>query len=74
MQPGKRQARVVMHRLLGKAAFRLGNTQQAQAAYRAAIAANNSAPAAWMGLAELADATGAAELAVEAYEQLVCTC
>ncbi len=58
-------------RLLGKAAFKLGDAQQAQAAYRAAIAANDSAPAAWMGLAEVADATGASELAVEAYEQLV---
>ena len=58
-------------RLLGKAAFKLGDAQQAQAAYRAAIAANDSAPAAWMGLAEVSDATGASELAVEAYERLV---
>ena len=63
-----------MRRLLGKAAFKLGNNQQAAAAYRAAIAANDSAPAAWMGLAELADATGASVLAVEAYERLVCSC
>ena len=63
--------RVASRRLLGKAAFKLGDTEQAQSAYRAAIAANDSAPAAWMGLAELADATGASELAAEAHERLV---
>ena len=62
-----------MHRLLGKAAFKLGDTRQAAEAYRAAIAANDSAPAAWMGLAEVADAAGAPQLAVEAYERLVCS-
>ena len=62
---------IAMRRLLGKAAFKLGNADQAQTAYRAAVTANDGAPAAWMGLAELADATGAWELAAEAYERLV---
>lgn len=65
---------VMLRRLLGKAAFKLGDTQQAQSAYRAAIAANDSAPAAWMGLAEVADVAGSTELAVEAYERLVRRC
>ncbi len=75
--PASRTELVAQHRplsarsLLGKAAFKLGDLQQARAAYRAAIAANDSGPAGWMGLAELADATGDAQLAVEAYERLV---
>lgn len=58
-------------RLAGKAAFGLGNVQHATASYRKAVQLNSGGAPAWMGLAEVAESSGDAALAVQAYEQLV---
>ncbi len=42
-----------LYRLLGKAAFQLGEQSQAEAAYRKALDVNPSALLAWKGLSEL---------------------
>ena len=58
-------------RLIGKAAYKLTEPEQAQTAYRTAIQINASGPAAWMGLAELADASDDVDLSIEANIKLV---
>lgn len=67
-----RQIIVIHGRILGKAAFQLGEEAQAETAYRKAIGVNPNALLAWKGLAEIyasrtADFTGS----VEANEKLV---
>jgi tetratricopeptide (TPR) repeat protein len=61
-------------RLSGKAAFGLGDAQRSQASYRRAIKLNAAGPPAWMGLAEVAESSGDAASAIEAYEHLVRHC
>ena len=62
----------VLYRLLGKAAFHLGEQEQAALAYTRATDIKGSALPAWKGLVEVFSATGEAAKAVPAYTRLVC--
>ena len=59
-------------RLLGKAAFQLGEHAQAEAAYRQAVAVNPSLLLAWKGLSELLNSQSAVTSAfIETQEKMV---
>lgn len=62
----------MLFRLLGKAAFHLGEQEQAVLAYTRATDISESALPAWKGLVEVFSATGDAAKAVPAYTRLVC--
>lgn len=62
----------MLFRLLGKAAFHLGEQEQAVLAYTRATDINESALPAWKGLVEVFSATGDAAKAAPAYTRLVC--
>jgi tetratricopeptide (TPR) repeat protein len=63
---------LVSVRLLGKAAFQLGEHAQAEAAYRKAVAVDPSLLLAWKGLSELLNSQSAVTPAyIETQEKLV---